>query len=65
MLLAFNVTATAQEIDTIFDLLADGTIEPGSFDGDTIASLRLTPTGRIKRLLVIPHSPCANLLIAI
>jgi hypothetical protein len=56
MLAAFNVTATAQEIDTIFDLLADGTIEPATHSGDLITSLRLTEAGRECLPMVLPEA---------
>jgi hypothetical protein len=49
MLAAFNIAGTDAEllvrIETLVGYLADGTIEPASFDGDTIASLRLTEAG--------------------
>jgi hypothetical protein len=49
MLAAFNIAASDDALFERIDFLADewqsGVIEPATFDGDTIASLRLTAIG--------------------
>jgi hypothetical protein len=45
LLTALNGVATADEINTLWDLLADGTIEVARKDGDAIELLRLSAAG--------------------
>jgi hypothetical protein len=44
-LLALNFSASAEELATMYGWWESGVIEPARFDGDTVASLRLTTAG--------------------